>query len=148
MMLAWRCVIIAVSCVQLAAGVACWYFADDPDIGRFGLAVCLAVGGLGLVGQGTTFLRPAAIGANVVLGAVFVPGFLGRVVIRIMECVAPGSLPEGIDTGFATDLFATGMVFGAAASARGLWHPGAAGGGSTAEPDAAQADGGRDVGSS
>jgi acyl-CoA synthetase (AMP-forming)/AMP-acid ligase II len=64
-MLAWRSMIIVVSLTQVAAGVVCWSLATDPEtgpeIGRFGLAACLVVGGLGLVGQGATFLRPVAI---------------------------------------------------------------------------------------
>jgi hypothetical protein len=120
-MLAWRCAIIAASLAQLAAGVACWYLAaEEPELARFGLAVCLVVGALGLVGQGTTFLRPAAIGANALFALVFVPGLLGRIVIRLVACVDSGLLPPGIDTRFDTDLFAAGMVAGPVVSALGL----------------------------
>src|SRR5438105_3383666 len=106
-MWAWRCVIVAVSLAQVAAGVACWCLASDGDgaveVGRFGLAACLAVGVLGLVGQGSTFLRTAAIAANALLAAVFVPGLLGRVVIRVVVWTG-ATLPAGIDTGVMTDL--------------------------------------------
>jgi hypothetical protein len=130
---AWRWAIIVVSLAQIAVGVACWWYAPDGEIGRFGLAACLAVGVLGLIGQGTAFLRPAAVAANAILAAVFVPGFLGRVVIRVMLCVDPSSLPPGIYTGFDADLFAAGMVFGAAASAVGLWRLSARLGGHSAD---------------
>ena len=150
-MLAWRKMIIVVSLAQVAAGVACWCLAADPEtgpeIGRFGLAACLVVGGLGLVGQGTTFLRPAAIGANALLAMVFVPGLLGRVVIRLVVWVDPASLPPGVYTGIDADLLAAGMVAGGAVSALGLWQLSARRGRGQAEQVVAP-DGGRDSGSS
>jgi hypothetical protein len=133
-MLPWRLAITAASLAQIAAGAACWCLADEPEIGRFGLAVCLAVGALGLVCQGTNFLRPAAIGANALLALVFVPGLLGRVVIRILVLVHPGGLPPGTYTGIDADLFVTGMVAGGAASAVGLWRLSAGRGRGQAEP--------------
>jgi hypothetical protein len=140
-MLAWRCVIIVVSLGQIAVGLFCWYVAaGDPEIGdlaRFGLATCLAVGGLGLLCQGTTFLRPAAFGANALLAAVFVPGFLGRLVVRILLLVDPASAPPGTYPGYDADLFAAGMLFGGAASAYGLWLLSAGPGGEPAEPGTA-----------
>src|SRR5437763_16246015 len=98
-MVAWRCAIFAASLAQVAAGVAWWCHVRDADVGRFGLAACLAVGVLGLIGQGTTFLRPAAVGANALLAAVFVPGLLGRVVLRVILWADPASVPPGADTG-------------------------------------------------
>jgi hypothetical protein len=121
-MSAWRWVIIAISLAQVAVGVACWFYVPDVEIGRFGLAACLAVGALGLISQGAAFLRPAAVVANAMLAAVFVPGLLGRMVIRAMLCVDPSSLPQGIYTGVDADLLAAGMFIGAAASAVGLWR--------------------------
>jgi hypothetical protein len=144
--LAWRCAIIVVSLAQVAAGVAWWYCAGDPDLGRFGLAACLAVGALGLVGQGTNFLRTAAVGANALFALVFVPGLLGRVVIRFVVLVAPGSRPRDIYTGIDADLLAAGMVAGGAVSALGLWRLSARRGSGQADP-VASADGGRDSGS-
>jgi hypothetical protein len=139
-MLAWRCVIIVVSLSQIATGVVCWYVAaGDPEIGdlaRFGLATCLTVGGLGLLCQGTTFLRPAAFGANALLAVVFVPGFLGRLVVRILLLVDPGLAPPGTYPGYDADLFAAGMLFGGAASAYGLWLLSAGPGTSPSPPDA------------
>src|SRR5437588_10839392 len=114
-MVAWRCVIIAISLCQVALGVACWCLALSPEIGRFGLVACLAVGALGLIGQGTAFLRPAAIGANALFAAVFVPGLLGRVTIRVMVWTVPGSIPPDVYTGIDADLFAAGGVLGGAA---------------------------------
>jgi hypothetical protein len=146
-MVAWRSMITAVALAQVAAGLACWYCDPDPETGRFGLAVCLAVGALGLVGQGTTFLRSAAIGANALLALVFVPGLLGRIVIRLVVCVDPGLLPPGVYTGVDADLLAAGMVAGGAVSAFGLWRLSARHGRGEAEP-VAPADGGRDPGSS
>jgi hypothetical protein len=145
-MLAWRSMITVVSLAQVAAGVACWCSASDPETGRFGLAACLVVGALGLVGQGTTFLRPAAIGANALLAVVFVPGLLGRIVIRLVVWVAPASLPPGVYTGVDADLLAAGMVAGGAVSALGLWRLSACHSRGQAEP-VAPADGGRDLGS-
>jgi hypothetical protein len=121
-MLAWRSIITVVSLAQVAAGCACRCLAPDPETGRFGLAACLVVGGLGLLCQGTTFLRPAAIGANALVAMVFVPGLLGRVVIRLVVWVDPGSLPPGVYTGIDADLLAAGVVAGAAVSALGLWR--------------------------
>jgi hypothetical protein len=145
--LAWRSMIIVVSLAQVAAGVACWCIDPDPDTGRFGLAACLAVGALGLVGQGTTFLRSAAIGANALLALVFVPGLLGRIVIRLVVLVDPGSLPPGVYTGVDVDLLAAGMVAGGVVSAYGLWRLSAGHGRGQAEP-VAPAEDGRDPGPS
>jgi hypothetical protein len=140
-MLAWRVVIVAASLAQIGAGVACWCLAGDPEIGpeigRFGLAAGVAVGALGLVSQGTTFLRPAAIAANVLLAAVFVPGFLGRVVIRVLVWVNPGAVLPGTYTGVDADLLAAGMLASGAASALGLWRLSAGSSRGRAEQDAA-----------
>jgi hypothetical protein len=146
-MLAWRSMITVISLAQIGVGVACWCTAPDPETGRFGLAACLVVGGLGLLCQGTTFLRPAAIGANALLAMVFVPGLLGRIVIRLVVWVDPGSLPPDVYTGVDADLFAAGMVASGAVSALGQWRLSARRGRGQAEPVAA-ADGGRDSGSS
>jgi hypothetical protein len=137
-MIGWRSMIVVVSLAQVAVGVACWYWDPDPETGRFGLAVCLAVGLLGLVCQGTSFLRSAAIGANALLAIVFVPGLLGRIVVRLVVWFAPDSLPPGIDTGIGTDLLAAGMV-GGGVSALGLWRLSAPRGRGQVEPDAAPA---------
>jgi hypothetical protein len=147
-MVAWRCVIIAISLCQAALGVACWCLALSPEIGpevgRFGLAACLAVGALGLIGQGTAFLRPAAIGANALFAAVFVPGLLGRVTIRVLVWTVPGSIPPDVYTGIDADLFAAGAVLGGAASALGMWRLWGGRGRGPAEPSATP-DSARDI---
>ena len=141
-MLAWRCAIVAASLAQLVAGVACWCLALDSDVGRFGLAACVAVGALGLVGQGTTSLRPAAVGANALLALVFLPGLLGRIVLRLILWADPASVPPGADMGVVVDLVAAGMVTAGAASALGLWRLSAGGATGPADPGAAPDRGG------
>src|SRR5580765_5321124 len=66
----WRCAIVVISLGQISAGVLCLFAAKD-EVGLFGFAVCLAVGGLGLLTQATSFLRPAAIVANILMAYFF-----------------------------------------------------------------------------
>jgi hypothetical protein len=114
-MWAWRCVIVAVSLGQVGAGLAWFAREPDRDIGRFGLAVGAAVGGLGLVGQATRFLRPAAVAANGLLALVCLPGLLAGLTALVFP--APGGSP-----GVAPVAIAAATVIGSSASARGLWR--------------------------
>ena len=110
-MWAWRCAIVAVSLGQVGAGLAWFALEPDRDIGRFGLAVGAAVGGLGLVGQAPRFLRPAAVAANGLLALVCLPGLLAGLTALVFP--APGGSP-----GVAPVAIAAATVIGSSASAR------------------------------
>jgi hypothetical protein len=111
----WRCLIIAVSLGQIAAGIASLIRAADEEVGQFALAVCLAVGGLGLIAQATTFFREVAILANLLLALVFLPGLFAGLIGLFYPEAGPG--PKVLPV-----LVAAAMVVGSAASARALWR--------------------------
>ena len=111
----WRSLIIAVSLGQIGAGVAAMIRTEDGEVGQFALAVCLAVGGLGLITQATNILRPAAIVANLLLALAFLPGLLAGLIGLFY--------PEaGTGPNVTPVLIAAAMVAGSAASARALWR--------------------------
>ena len=111
----WRCLIIAVSLGQIGAGVASITLAEDVEVGQFALAVCLAVGGLGLTGQRTKFFREIAILANLLLALLFLPGLLAG----LLGFFFPAA---GASQKVMPVLIAVAIVVGSAASARALWR--------------------------
>ena len=109
-----RYAIVAVSLGQIGLGLVCLFRAHDDDVGRFGLACCVAVGGLGLITQATAFLRPVGIVANVLMALVFLPGLLGGIIALIDPVAGPGP-------GVWQVLLVASIVAGSAFNANALW---------------------------
>jgi hypothetical protein len=112
-MKALRLTIVIVSLGQIAAGIACLIRAKADETGQFGFAVCIIVGGLGLIGQATWFLREVAIVANALLAVVFLPGLLSVIISFIEPPPGPGISPILL-------LITAAIVLGGAASAWAL----------------------------